>query len=299
MRDLDYYVSQPKADLHAHLNLSMRYERYFQWAGDRLDNFPRKLNGLDEMHEIIGAFTRPKSKTADDIKALFRMSLEDAIKDNVVRFEASVDMGFIKQFSEDLDSFLEFIDGLASEYKDRIDFLPELGIPKTFTPEFVEKWCEPMMKSGVFKSVDIYGPEIFDSLDDMVFVFRLAEKYGIKKKAHVGEFSSAQTVKQVVQMYDLDEVQHGIQAYKNKKILEFLAKKQIRCNVCPMSNYMLGAVKSLEKHPIKIMMDAGVPVSLGTDVLFFFDRSVSEQIFDLVSKNVITEDDADKLLAVR
>ena len=44
------------------------------------------------------------------------------------------------------------------------------------------------------------------------------------------------------------------------------------------------------------MIDAGVPVTVGTDDLLFFDRSVSEQIFDLVSAGVITESDADRIL---
>ena len=53
---------------------------------------------------------------------------------------------------------------------------------------------------------------------------------------------------------------------------------------------MLGAVKSLEEHPIKKIVEAGIRVSISTDDLLFFNKSVSEQCFDLVKANVLTTD---------
>ena len=299
MKDISYYESQPKADLHAHLNLSMRYDRYKNWANFEIPNFPRKLNGLGEMHEIIGEYTRPRCMTANDVKALFAMSFEEARLDNIVKMEASIDIGFIKQFEYNLDDFLQYISDLVKEQSAFMEFAPELGIPKTAEIEFLHKWCQPMLESGVFKSLDIYGPEIFETLDDLSFIFDLAEKYGVKKKGHVGEFSDAQSVIDVVKMYRLDEVQHGIGAASSKKALDFLAKNKIRCNVCPQSNLMLSAVKTLKTHPIKKIRQAVVPIAVGTDDLFFFGRGIGQQIYDLIQAGTITEDEGESLLAVR
>lgn len=299
MKDIEYYEQKEKADLHAHLNLSMSYKRYKKWANLEIPNFPRKMNGLGEMHEVIGEYTRPRAKTAQDIKDLFDMSFKDAKKDNIVKMEASIDIGFIKQFDLNLDNFLLYISELVKKQSKRMEFVPELGIPKNADIEFLTQWCKPMLESGVFKNIDVYGPEIFESLNDLTFIFDLAEKYGIKKKGHVGEFSDAASVKRVVELYRLDEVQHGIGAASDEHVLEFLAKNEIRCNVCPQSNYMLSAVESLETHPIAKMMRAGVPIGLGTDDLLFFNRSIGQQIFDLVKVGTITEDEAETLLAVR
>lgn len=127
----------------------------------------------------------------------------------------------------------------------------------------------------------------------------MAGKYGLKKKAHVGEFSDAMSVKQFVECFSLDEVQHGIGAASDDKVLQFLADRKIRCNVCPASNVGLGAVKSLKEHPIGKMMRAGVPVSLGTDDLMFFGKTNSLQLYELVKENVITEQEADTLIDSR
>ncbi len=299
MKDFDYYKKQPKSDTHNHLNLSMSYSTYKKWAGFEIPNFPRKMSGLDEMHEVISEYTRPACVTAQDVMDLIEMSIRTAIEDNVVYIEGSIDIGFIRQFNENLDNFLLFVDNLVKKYKKSIKIMPELGIAKTIDKTFLKTWAKPMLQSKVFKNIDLYGPEIFDGLEDCVFLFRMAEKYGIKKKAHIGEFSDAASVKRFVEIFDLQEIQHGIGAAGDDKVLQFLADKKIRCNVCPQSNVMLSAVKNLKTHPVRKMLDAGVPISIGTDDILFFGKTNSEQFYDLVKEKVITEAEADMLMAVR
>lgn len=299
MRELQYYKKAKKSDTHNHLNLSMSYYRYRKWAGFSIPRFPRKLHGLTEMHEIIGEYTRPRCRTSQDVVDLVDMSIQSAIRDNVVLLEGSVDMNFIRHFNEDVDAFLSQIDVLVRKYKDKITLVPELGISKTLDRDFLKKWAHPLISSGVFKNVDLYGPEVSEGIEDFVYIFDIAGKYGLKKKAHVGEFSDAMSVKQFVECFSLDEVQHGIGAASDDTILQFLADRKIRCNVCPASNVGLGAVRSLKEHPIGKMMRAGVPVSLGTDDLMFFGKTNSLQLYELVKENVITEKEADVLIASR
>lgn len=299
MKDIDYLRSQPKSDTHNHLNLSMKYERYKNWAGMSIPNFPRRMSGLDEMHEVIGAYTRPRCKTARDVKDLFEMSIQDAIADNVVWLETSVDIGFIKHYNNDADAFLSDIAELVNKYKHIISIRPEIGLAKTLDRQFVDRWIYPLVESGVFKNIDLYGPEISDDIEDFVYLFKLAEKHNLKKKAHIGEFSDAKSVRYFVEIFELDEVQHGIGAAADDSVLQFLADRKIRCNVCPMSNVMLTAVPELKQHPIKKMLDAGVPIGLGTDDLLFFGRTNSEQLYDMLECGLITDADAEKLMSVR
>ena len=97
----------------------------------------------------------------------------------------------------------------------------------------------------------------------------------------------------------MDEVQHGIGAASDDSVLKFLADRKIRCNVCPMSNVMLSAVPSLKEHPIKKMIDAGIPIGLGTDDLLFFGKTNSDQLYDMLECGLITDADAEMLMAVR
>ncbi len=297
MRDMQYYISQPKIDAHNHLNLGMHYNSYLAWSGVPIPAFPRKMEGLDDMHDIISRYTRPRCQTAEDVIKLIDMSVNDAIADGVTILEGSIDIGFMVHFKEDTGKFLQMISDFVDKYRDKIDMRPELGIGKTFDKEKVFQWAPALLDSRLFKSIDLYGPEIKDGIEDFKYLFVKASKLDLKKKAHAGEFSDAESVRYFVEYFDLHEVQHGIGAASDDKVLRFLADRKIRCNVCPQSNYMLGAVKSFKEHPIKKMMDAGVRVSVATDDLLFFGHTVSRQIYNLVKENVITEADADKLLA--
>jgi len=297
MKDLQYYISHPKIDAHNHLNLGMHYNSYLSWSGISIPNFPRPMDGLDDMHDIIAKYTRPRCQTASDVIALIDMSINDAIADGVTILEGSIDIGFMVHFKEHADKFLGMTTDFVSKYADRIEFRPELGLGKTFNKEKIQRWAPELMSSGIFKSIDLYGPEIDDGIEDFKSIFDLASSLGIKKKAHVGEFSSAQSVRKFVEFFDLDEVQHGIGAARDDGVLRFLADRKVRCNVCPQSNVILGAVPSLAAHPIKKMLDAGVPVSVGTDDLLFFDNTVAQQIYNLVAEKIITEADAQAILA--
>jgi adenosine deaminase len=296
MRDIEYYKSQPKIDAHNHLNLGMHYNTYLKWSGAPIPNFPRKMDGLDDMHDIIAKYTRPRTKTSEDVISLIDMSIKDAIADGVTILEGSIDIGFMVHFKKDTDRFLDMVSSFVAKYKGSLDFRPELGMGKTFDKNKIADWAPDLMKSRVFKSIDLYGPEISEGIEDFKYIFKLADELSLKKKAHVGEFSDAASVRHFVEYFDLHEIQHGIGSAQDEGVMRLLADRNIRCNVCPQSNYILGAVPSLKEHPIKRMLDAGVPVSVGTDDLLFFDHTVSTQIFNLVSEGIITEGDADKIL---
>jgi adenosine deaminase len=49
---------------------------------------------------------------------------------------------------------------------------------------------------------------------------------------------------------ELDEIQHGITAARPSAVMRMLADNDVRLNVSPTSNVMLGRVDHLETHPI-------------------------------------------------
>lgn len=275
------FISCQKKDAHNHLNLGMRYEKYVPWAGFSIPNFPRKMSGLDEMHEILAQYTRPRVKSTQDVIDLITMAVETAVEDGVTILEGSVDISFVNQFGS-VDNLAQAIVNIKNKFEGQIDFRPELGMGKTFPFDLIEKWAPALLETGIFKSIDLYGPEVLEGLEKFKGIFDFAAKKGLKTKAHVGEFSNAETVQKTIEFFNLQEVQHGIGAAQDKNVIKFLAKEQTRLNITPQSNVMLSAVPTLEEHPIKVLYNEGCNVTIGTDDLLFFDRTVSEQCQDLV-----------------
>lgn len=297
MPTVEDFISCPKIDAHNHLNLGMRYSSYAPWAGFLIPNFPRKMRGLDEMHEVISQYTRNRCATAKDVEDLVCLSIEDAIADGVTVLEGSVDISFVHLCNNSVDSLLALVEKIQTKYKDKIDFKPELGLGKVFDKKLLNKWVIPLLEGKVFKSMDLYGPEVEDGIEDFKGFYETAGKLGIKRKAHVGEFSDARSVRRFIEFFELEEVQHGIGAVNDDKVVQFLVDRKIRMNITPTSNVMLSAVKSLAEHPIKKLYEAGANVTIGTDDLLFFNRSVSEQCFDLVEAGTLTEEQVKDILA--
>ena len=114
-------------------------------------------------------------------------------------------------------------------------------------------------------------------------------------KAHLGESGNAELIRQAVEVLEIDEVQHGISAAQSPEIMNWLSRNNIRLNVCPTSNVMLGHVESLAHHPIKTLVDHGVHVTINTDDLMIFGQSVSEEYLNLYSAGVLSAEVLDQI----
>lgn len=97
------------------------------------------------------------------------------------------------------------------------------------------------------------------------------------KRMHVGESGSAEDVRQAVEVLGLSEIHHGINAVTSEKVMKFLADNKIQLNVCPSSNVMLGYATGYKDHPIKILYESGVKVTINTDDLLIFDSTIENE----------------------
>lgn len=144
-----------------------------------------------------------------------------------------------------------------------------------------------------FKSVDINSGESQQPIKNFKKIYRKAKGYGLRQKAHVGEFGTADDVMEAVEELELDEVHHGIAAAKSDVVMNFLSKNKIQLNVCPTSNVMLGLVESCLAHPIRILYDKGIPVTINTDDMLVFNQSVSQEYLNLFISGLMSADELD------
>nr|WP_247507802.1 hypothetical protein [Bradyrhizobium sp. 1] len=63
-------------------------------------------------------------------------------------------------------------------------------------------------------------------------------------------------------------------------LVQEIAKRKLALTVCPLSNLRLKVVPSLERHPLKDLMDAGLHVTVNSDDPSYFDGYVSENLIE-------------------
>jgi len=79
------------------------------------------------------------------------------------------------------------------------------------------------LKLGVFKTFDLSGDEGAQPIDVFKPIYRTAQAAGLRLKAHVGEWGTADDVWRAVDVLELDEVQHGIAAGASAQVMRALA----------------------------------------------------------------------------
>ena len=286
----------PKTDVHCHSFLSTRRENAENWLGHPLTKPPLKMNGLGGMMEYIDTVLAPHLEHRQGFEFIAASAIEDAVQDGVVLLEMSFDIRLLKFYPGGLTELRSFIEMLVEQDREKIDLRPELGFARECAND--PKWMKSAHEAielDIFQSMDLYSHQEACAPEAVQSLYRNARAAGMKLKAHVGEFGGAEEVRRTVEVLDLDEVQHGIAAAESVEVMRWLSENHIRLNVCPTSNVMLDGVSNLAAHPIRVLFDNGVPVTINTDDLMVFGQSVSEEYRNLYQAGVFSAEELEDI----
>lgn len=285
----------PKTDVHNHAIFGARRPRIEEWAGYTIPPPPQTFETLDAMRAYAQETLYPVIASQAGVELTIKAAILDAIHDGVVRLEMSIDMRQVSMYPNPPYGMLDYLQQLQQQYRDTITFIPELGISRDRRLEEIEPLALQCIASGVFGSLDLYGNEGVQPPETYTTLYAAAKRAGMILKAHVGEFGSAESVRQTVEILELDEVQHGIRAAESPDVMRWLAQHHIRANVCPTSNVVLSRVADMPSHPIRILYDHEIPVTINTDDPMIFDQSVSNEYLNLFQAGVFTADELDRI----
>ncbi|MFJ6633025.1 adenosine deaminase [Streptomyces sp. NPDC091376] len=114
-------------------------------------------------------------------------------------------------------------------------------------------------------SFGLGGPEIGVPRPQFKPYFDRAVAAGLRSVPHAGETTGPETVWDALNELRAERIGHGTSSTKDPKLLAHLAEHRIPLEVCPTSNIATRAVATLDEHPIKEMVEAGVLVTVNSD----------------------------------
>ncbi|MFJ8663868.1 adenosine deaminase [Streptomyces sp. NPDC093795] len=114
-------------------------------------------------------------------------------------------------------------------------------------------------------SFGLGGPEIGVPRPQFKPYFDLARAAGLHSVPHAGETTGPQTVWDAIRDLGAERIGHGTSSVQDPALLAYLAEHRIALEVCPTSNIATRAVATLDEHPIRQMVDAGVLVTVNSD----------------------------------
>jgi adenosine deaminase len=294
----DDILDWPKAELHCHLDGSMRLETMLDLAktqgqmdvlpADSVEGLREELRGVEESGTLEAylawfRYTIPLLQTTDAIARAAYELAEDNAAENVRYLE--VRYSPILHVEEDLS--LEAVneavlDGLQRAEAD-LDIRTSLiicGLRDRFesaSMRLAEMAVEHRHKGIV--AFDLAGGEAGNPPKGHLHAFYHARNNLLNLTIHAGEAWGPDSIRQALFYCGAHRIGHGISLRKDPELMQYFADHRIPLEICPSSNVHTQAVPSLEAHPIETYVHANIPVTVNTDNRLFSRTSVTEELW--------------------
>lgn len=271
----------PKAELHCHLDGSLRPQTMLDLARDQGVRMPaddaealREHMRVDDAHnleEYLARFSTTLS-VMQQSEALERIAYElavDCAADGVLyletRFAPILNVAGGLTLAEAVEAPLR---GLArAERENGIVARVIVCALRTQAPETslqLARLAADFQGRGVV-GFDLAGLEAGHPASPHAPAFNHALDAGLRCTCHAGEGAGADSIADAVHSCGVHRIGHGTRLFEDPALLAELRERQIAIECCLTSNVQTHAVASFDTHPFRAYFDAGLNVSLNTD----------------------------------
>ena len=283
----------PKAELHLHLDGSLRIDTALDLARSRGVEAPRDAGGMRaalvapmpcrDQAELLRAFDLPIA-LLQDAEALERVAAE------LVETKAAEGVRYVEIRWGPLLHVargLSLADGIAavargSDAAARATGIEVRLIATALRHHDPDANVDLARTAAAFQSdgltaFDLAGPE--EAFPDPLRhrpAFDAARDAGLRITVHAGEWGGAAQVRRALDV-EPERIAHGPGAIEDAELCAELTARGISLDLCPTSNWQAGIVPSIGEHPLARLHRAGVPVTLSTDDTTVSDLSLVDE----------------------
>lgn len=301
-----------KVELHRHLDCSVRWSTLVEIAplvGIELpsDSKARRSQFLitepmKDLSSVLSKFLHTQKVLASP-EILARVAYEaceDAYNDGIRLLELRYAPTFILDGHPDLTpekihaAFLTGIDLAQRNFEIEVGLICILQRIKSLkVAEQIVDFAIDLKDS--FIGIDLADNE--DACEPSVFkdVFHKAKKAGLHITVHSGETpGSAHWVRDSIEILGAERIGHGVQIIHDSELVELVKAKSVLLEVCPISNWLTQAFKSHMDHPVRRLLDLGVPLSINADDPGIFATTLTDDYQVLADVHGFTVQDFQK-----
>jgi adenosine deaminase len=140
-------------------------------------------------------------------------------------------------------------------------------------------------------AIGLGGAEVGNPPSRFAGFFRSCRESGFRIVIHAGEEGPASYVREAIELIGVDRIDHGIACLDDADLVRDIARQRIPLTVCPISNLRLNIVPSLERHPLKRLMDSELVVTVNSDDPSYFGAYVNSNFTACRDALGLTADD--------
>lgn len=277
----DLLLALPKAELHVHLDGSLRPATLAELARERGAGLPTYdadelgphmvVSDAHSLEEYLARFVLTLS-VMQDAEALERIAYElaeDHSQENVRYVEARFCPALCTQQGlpphEVLDAVLR---GLARGERDfSVRTRVIVCALRTLDPMVSVEMAALAVAyrdRGVV-AFDLAGAERGNPVQEHLEAFRLADAAGVPCTVHAGEGFGAPSIHQALHLAGARRIGHGTRLLEDPELEALVRDRGVALEVCLTSNVQTRVADGYASHPLRRYHDLGIPVALCTD----------------------------------
>lgn len=274
----NFYTELPKAELHVHLEGSVRTETLLQLNPSlSIEEVRRNYEHTDFAGFIRSyVWVSRQLQTPEHYAFITRCLLEELAQQNVSYAEINLSVGVILWKEQPFFQIFDAVSAAAAESS--VDVYWNFDAVRQFGAEPAKRVAELAVEfsdRGV-TGFGIGGDEVRGPAGWFKDLFAYTIDNGLAVLPHAGETDGPDSVWACVNM-GARRIGHGFRAVEDPELVEYLRERQIPLEICLSSNVRTGAIRSLEEHPVRKLYDAGVPITLNTDDPALFETTLCRE----------------------
>ncbi len=306
-------LSMPKAELHCHLDGSLRLPTMIELARERhveLPSFdPAKLftklrlgQNYESLVDYLAVF-RYTLAVMQDVAALERTSFElaeDCAKENVrwleVRYSPILHIEKGLSLAQVMDAVLAGLRRAERQYPIRCGVIV-CGI-RNINPATSLRLAELAVayKSAGVVGFDLAGAEANFPAKDHREAFYLIRKNNVNCTVHAGEAYGPESIHQALHHLHAQRIGHSTRLKEDGSLLNYMNDLRIPIEACPTSNVQTRVVQDLASHPLKFYLDYGLRVTVNTDNRLISDTTITEELWRMTQTFRLSEHEVAKII---
>jgi adenosine deaminase len=283
----------PKAELHVHLDGSLRAETMIELAADARVVLPsyeaeplRQFMLVDDassLQDYLDRFdlTIPLLQTPAAIERVAYEMVEDAARDNLRYLEVRYCPHLSQREGMSLHEVMEAeLRGLARGERDfgvvaRVINCSLRHYDPAVSVEIAE--CSVAFRKRGVVAFDLAGGEAGRPPGIHRAAFDIAARGWLGITVHAGEAAGADSVADAILSCHADRIGHGTRLFENPDLQAYVRDHRTLIEVNITSNVQTRAVRKASEHPVRGYFDAGLNVTLCTDGWLMAGVSLSDE----------------------
>lgn len=297
----NFLTQLPKAELHNHLDGSLRIDTILELAKKQTIELPTfnrdELSSLlinDENCQSLKEYFIPFDISLSVLQteeALERSTfelLEDVKKENVKYLEIRFSPMLHTSMGLSMDTVVEAVLRGKKQAENTLGIKSGIiicGLRHISPAENLElaQLAVKYKDKGVV-AFDLAGEELGRPALDHIKAFDYAFQHNLARTVHAGEADGAHSIYDAIHGLKAQRIGHGTHLFQDPDLLHYIRDKQIPLEVCLSSNLQTKAVASLESHPIQDYFKQDLIVTLNTDSYLISGTTLTKE-FELAIKH--------------